>query len=148
MSVYDNIDSILKEKRMSRRRLARLAGIKETTLQACFARRPEHFPLKYAMAIAEVLDVDIANLYGTSYRNVPGLVELIESAPADPVIHHVNPKQPSLQPGYLSKEAQQEQMLLEVFDMLNPNGQAELIKRAYEMSQISNYAKKPEEFTE
>jgi lambda repressor-like predicted transcriptional regulator len=64
MTVYENIDKHIKARGISRRELARRAGIKETTLAACFARRPEHFPLKYGRAIAEVLDVDLDELYG------------------------------------------------------------------------------------
>ena len=71
MTIYDNIDALLKEKHMSRRKLARLARINETTLAACFSRRPEHFPSKYAIAIARVLDVDVAALYGTQSILLP-----------------------------------------------------------------------------
>lgn len=39
MNIYDRIDEILKEKRMSRRQLAQLAGIPESSLAAAFARK-------------------------------------------------------------------------------------------------------------
>lgn len=138
MNVYDNIDRILKEKRMSRRRLARLAGIKETTLAACFARRPEHFPLKYALAIADVLDVNVEELYGHSIAITPPTIEMPTK------IHHITPGDEIIKQAMaaVSDEDKREQMLLEVFDMLNPRGQSELIKRGYEMSQIDEYSRK------
>ena len=70
MTVYENIDKLIKARGISRRELARMAGIKETTLAACFSRRPEHFPLKYGRAIAAVLDVDLDELYGHTAKNI------------------------------------------------------------------------------
>lgn len=143
MNVYENIDRILKEKRMSRRRLARLAGIKETTLAACFARRPEHFPLKYALAIADVLDVNVEELYGHSIDVTPQMVDIPTK------IHYIPPEDRRdefiiKQVISMNDEDKREQMLLEIFDMLNPKGQNELIKRAFEMSQIREYMRKEE----
>ena len=62
MTVYDRIDRILKEKNLSRRKLARLAGIPETTLASAFSRKPEHFPNKYLISIAAALEVDPGEL--------------------------------------------------------------------------------------
>ena len=70
MTVYENIDMCLAQRGISRRQLARMAGIKETTLASCFARRPEHFPLKYGKAIAKVLGVDVDELYSYSSTNI------------------------------------------------------------------------------
>lgn len=57
MTIYDRIDMILKERKISRRKLARQTGIPESTLASAFVRRPEHFPTKYIQAIAAALDV-------------------------------------------------------------------------------------------
>ena len=57
MTIYDRIDLLLKERRISRRRLARKIGVPESTLAAAFVRRPEHFPEKYIQAIAEALEM-------------------------------------------------------------------------------------------
>ena len=62
LTVYDRIDMILKERRISRRKLARKTGIPESTLASAFVRRPEHFPAKYIQAIAEALDIPLNSL--------------------------------------------------------------------------------------
>ena len=56
--VYDRIDELLKQKGLSRRKLAELSGINPSTLGALFARRPVPLPDKYLNPIAEALGVD------------------------------------------------------------------------------------------
>lgn len=74
MTVYDRIDMILKERRISRRKLARKTGIPESTLASAFVRRPEHFPAKYIQAIANALDVPWQILVaGTDVQNQTAL---------------------------------------------------------------------------
>ena len=64
MTIYDRIDEILRERQLSRRALARLAGIKETTLAGLFARKPDVFPEKYIDAISNALNVSSSYLQG------------------------------------------------------------------------------------
>lgn len=64
MTVYERIDNLLYQRGMSRRELARKAGIKETTLSSVFARQPENFPIRYLKPIAEVLGVHWNDLAG------------------------------------------------------------------------------------
>lgn len=64
MTIYDRIDEILGERQLSRRALARLAGIKETTLAGLFARKPDVFPEKYIDAISNALNVSSSYLQG------------------------------------------------------------------------------------
>ena len=64
MTIYERIDEILKERQLSRRALARLAGIKETTLAGLFARKPDVFPEKYIEAISNALNVSANYLQG------------------------------------------------------------------------------------
>lgn len=58
--VYDKIDELIKQKDISRRKLAMLAGINISTMSALFARRPVPLPDKYLSPIAEALGVDKA----------------------------------------------------------------------------------------
>ena len=119
MTIYEKIDKLLEEQHMSRRELARRAGIKETTLAAAFARRPEHFPLKFAKPISEVLGVSLDTLYGRalgSYGDTIG--EAFKNA-GDP-------------------EARK-RILLEVFEQMNANGQNTLIERAKDMLEVKRY---------
>lgn len=73
MTIYDRIDKILKERQLSRRALARLAGIKETTLAGLFARKPDVFPKKYIEAISGALNVSEAYLEGFAETNEDGV---------------------------------------------------------------------------
>lgn len=69
--VYDKIDEILKERKISRRKLAMMAGININTMSALFARRPERFPDKYLEKIASALSVSIAELKGANLSLFP-----------------------------------------------------------------------------
>lgn len=64
MTIYERIDQYRAEKKLSRRKLARLAGINENTFAAMFMRKPAQFPEKYLQAIAEVLGVSVYELKG------------------------------------------------------------------------------------
>lgn len=67
-STYDKIDEILKERGLSRRKLAQMAGINVNTMSALFAKKPEKFPDKYLNAIAEALDVSALTLKASNIR--------------------------------------------------------------------------------
>ncbi len=56
--VYDKIDELLKQKGLSRRKLAMQAGITTSNMSALFARRPVPLPDKYLNPIAAALGVD------------------------------------------------------------------------------------------
>lgn len=64
MDIYDRIEHVREERGFSRRKLAEKAGIKPSTLQSLFDRRPEHFPSKYVTLIAEALGVSKDTLTG------------------------------------------------------------------------------------
>ena len=57
MTVYERIDRLLRERGMSRRKLAHQAGINETTLASIFARRPKEFPYKNLLKVSMALGV-------------------------------------------------------------------------------------------
>ena len=77
--VYDKIDEILKERKISRRKLAMMSAL--------FARRPERFPDKYLEKIASALSVSIAELKGANLSLFPSAEtpshRLSLAAPAD-----------------------------------------------------------------
>ena len=58
--VYDKIDELLRERGMSRRQLAKQAGITTSNMSALFMRKPVPLKEKYIRAIAEALDVDLS----------------------------------------------------------------------------------------
>lgn len=119
MSIYDNIDRLLEERHMSRRKLARLAGIKETTLASAFSNRPEHFPRERAEKIAEVLEVPVEELYDD--HHVSALQKMIESLGTEDILQVMRSK------------------LVESFNRLNFTGQMTLLQIASEMRGIETY---------
>ena len=59
---YDILDALCEERGISRRKLAQLAGMNESTCSSLFARRPE-LKYSYAKAFAEVFGVGVTELY-------------------------------------------------------------------------------------
>lgn len=155
MSVYENIDRIIKEKRISRRKLARMAGINETTLASCFARRPEHFPSKYAVAIAKVLHVPVWELYDTQ----PTMVPISEAISVAKALHGATPDElrkglNELEEKHLdiwirARQAVNAYMkedieaglwrFLKAYKLLNDDGREQAIKRVEEMTHNDLY---------
>lgn len=119
MSIYENIDRLLKERHMSRRKLARLAGIRETTLASAFSNRPEHFPRERAEKIAEVLEVPVEELYDD--HHVTELQRMIESLGTEDILQVFRAK------------------LVENFNHLNFTGQMTLLQISSEMREIETY---------
>lgn len=119
-NIYENIDRLLKERHMSRRKLARLAGIKETTLASAFVQRPEHFPRERAERIAEVLHVSVKDLYG-SHRDTE-LQKMIEVLGSEDILQVLRAK------------------LVENFNQLNFTGQMTLLQISSEMREIRTYS--------
>lgn len=64
MNVYERIDSILKERHMSRRKLAELAGIPPTSLQSAFSREVDDISALMLRKIAAILGVTTDYLLG------------------------------------------------------------------------------------
>lgn len=62
MDVYDRIDKLLKERGMSRRKLAQLINIPATTLNSAFSRKNKRMSSDTLQSIADVLEVPIGEL--------------------------------------------------------------------------------------
>lgn len=67
MDMYDRIDELLKEKNISRRKLAIMAGVPPTTLQSAFSRKTVNLSHDTIKKIADALGVPVADLAGWSY---------------------------------------------------------------------------------
>lgn len=61
---YELIDTLLREKGMSRRKLAEAAGISENTLSAAFRRKSKNVSIEVVQKIADVLGVNWWELKG------------------------------------------------------------------------------------
>ena len=58
MDMYDRIEQILKERGLSRRQLAKIAGIPPTTLQSALERR-KNLTVEMAISLATALNIDV-----------------------------------------------------------------------------------------
>ena len=85
MDTYERIDELLKERHMSRRKLAQIAGININTMSALFMRRPETFPPKYLEKIAAALNVPVTEFTGLKLISFPGTVKEEPVKEADPL---------------------------------------------------------------
>ena len=59
MDVYDKIDKLLKEHKMSRRKLAAIIGIPQSTLTSAFKSRSNTFSVEQLTGIAEAFDMPV-----------------------------------------------------------------------------------------
>ena len=62
LNVYDRIDLILKERGISRRKLAELSGIPYSTIASSFARKNKNLKIETLDKIAAALDVSVIRL--------------------------------------------------------------------------------------
>lgn len=66
--ICDKIDELRKERGLSRREVARQAGINENTFACYFKRKYGNFPEKHIESVARVLGVSPATLKGANLR--------------------------------------------------------------------------------
>lgn len=71
MDTVDRIDEILRERGISRRRMAQMIRVPSSTFARLFSQpHPEHVPYKIGLKIAQVLQIDPNEIYGNS---IPGV---------------------------------------------------------------------------
>lgn len=75
--ICDKIDELREERGLSRREIARRAGINENTFGSYFKRKRGNFPEEQIEAVARVLGVSPATLKGANLR-------VLEMSPATP----------------------------------------------------------------
>ncbi|MBE5774050.1 MAG: helix-turn-helix transcriptional regulator [Clostridiales bacterium] len=117
MDIYQRIDKLLREKDMTRKQLAALAGINYSTIATIFSRKPKHFPHKYAEKIASVLQVSVDELY-ESDNELQRIIESLSSSEILEVFRH---------------------KLLENFNSLNFTGKMTLLQISSEMATMPQY---------
>ena len=146
MTIYDRIDKVLKEKGMSRRNLARLAGIPETTIASAFARRPERFPVQHLLKIATVLDTPWQKLIaGTEEERY--LAREVMLVTGEPNIKKTVNGKTSMNGVDVTMQQQEgeaderKSRLLSSFDSLNTGGQDEVIRFSELMEHVPEYKK-------
>lgn len=146
---YELLDDILRDKGMSRRKLAQLAGISENTLSAAFRRRSKNFPIENVQKIASVLNIEWWKLMGwTEYGhmvyglpvNSPEEIEKISyriwGKPAQ-IVHYKD--------GIQIDDNTHMQLIKEEMEKLNDNGQQEAVRQVSLLTKIPEYQRKPEE---
>lgn len=129
MTVYDKIDEILKMKHMSRRKMAHAAGIPESTISSLFIRRPDRFPLEYALKIANVLQVNWAELLGVYPYDDTSKEELTPEEQKE-IFNHMTSS---------AQRIKWDRNMSDFFYRLNEIGRQEAIKRVEELTCLSQY---------
>ncbi len=156
MNIAENIDSILLEKKWSRRKLAQEAGIPPSTLQSAMERNKD-YSIVTLQKIAVALNVPIgqlihiptkeelhsmikeSNVENRPYEGFAGLnkkqrEELINSGQA--TINHSNGKIM-----WKTLELIQREKLLSAFHTMNDAGQQKAISQVQDLAKIPEYQK-------
>lgn len=140
MTIYEYLDSILKERRMSRRKLALAAGIPPSTLQSAFERKGK-MSLDMLASIANVLQLSLPEekkLYQTFGYEVDFVEEseddkeLFDEVFSDLISERE--KKNTEYENYLSEMA-------EAYSKLNSEGQHVAVERVQELTEIKKYQK-------
>lgn len=133
---YDHIDSILKEKGMSRRQLAKLIDVSPNTLTSAFVRHSKKtFSIEKANKISEILDVpliDIADLE----------IEPVELCPSkdDPEFAAKQELAKKFLAGLRKRRREEQFETLKVyFDLLNDKGRDKAIEMMAMLYRIPDY---------
>lgn len=127
MDMYDRIDELLKEKNISRRKLAIMAGVPPTTLQSAFSRKTVNLSHDTIKKIADALGVPVADLAGWSYFDelYPGMADEVK------LLEQISSRYGSEAP-----------KLLDVYSHLNSEGKAKAFDAVSDLSLIPKYQKK------
>ena len=137
---YKKIDSILKEKGMSRRQLAKKIGMSPNTLTSAFVRESEKsFSMEAANKIADILNVNLEDIVKFDIEHDVTLVNLAPSendpdysAKQELALKFIN----SLRAR--RREEQFETMRI-YFDWLNEKGRDKAIEMILMLSKIDDY---------
>lgn len=140
MNIYDKIDAILKLKGMSRRQLAIAAGIPESTFAAAFARKTKTFTIGNLTRICAVLDVELAEFIdgaeGFDVKTDASVGRESELQKDRNV--RIEKVRNLLVPGVDPKLAE---VLLDVFCLLNAEGQGKVLEYAKDIAGNGKYHK-------
>lgn len=145
---FDRLDSILKERKISRRALAIAVGIPEYTIATAF-RRKSGLRVDETMRIADYLGVDFFYLEGYDVVEVEGQLFytkadrkfLFPHLPDNTsrIFRQVYADLMNEYPAEFKKAEERLNNLVSAFNSLNSTGQAEAVKRTEELAQIPGY---------
>ena len=127
---FEALDSMLKEKHISRRKLALAVGINESTMSTAFARKSGLSQDK-VLAIAHYLDVSPFDLYAVPSPWHKGFDDMPEEQQREWYKRYAETEE----------EIDRFDRLCNLFDGLNEVGQNEAIKRIEEMLSVPKYVK-------
>lgn len=146
---FDRLDAILKDRKISRRKLALAVGIPESTMSMAFMRRS---------GLSAEQTIRIANYLGIDYFYLAGLDEIAELQ-AKAIREAEELQAAALEEARafrknamrdwnaIFEDAEKDISfgLLTAFDQLNDLGQIEAVKRVEELTEIPRYRKDTEE---
>ena len=123
MTMAERIDSILVGKKMSRRQLALKAGIPPSSLQSAMERN-RTLSIEMQEKIAKALELPVYEILGDAEQY------LYVEAEVGSVQRYINA-------GY--RFSSEEQLLILLFNQLNPSGKQEAINRIGELAYVPHY---------
>ena len=150
LPIYDNIDRLLKEKRMSRRQLAIMAGIGEGTMSTAFTRRSTMFHPTNLQKIAAALDVTIEELTREQPQISPlGMIDGVPTAfinPAPGTFYFSEDGTQRISAHAISEDECNEAMysMIDAFDTLNPAGMLIAAEQVKLLANKDEYKRKQE----
>ena len=131
MDMYDRIDALLKQKGISRNKLAELAGIPSSTISTAFMRRTKNFSVFSTQKIADVL--------GVTWNELMGLKDLGDGWYGDETD---STKIVSIPPGtleYFQKSTKRRVELINQYEKLNEMGQMQALDYVTLLAETPRY---------
>lgn len=150
LPIYDNIDRMLKEKRMSRRQLAIKAGVNPSTISVAFVNRSTMFHPNNLQKIAAALDVTIEELTAEQPQVTPlGLIDGVPTVfinPAPGTFYFSEDGTQRISAHAISEDECTEAMytMLDAFDTLNPAGMLVAAEQVKLLAEKDEYKRKTE----
>lgn len=144
MTSVEKIDSIIKDRHISRRKLAIMAKIPPSTLQSAMTRGEIH-NVVFLSKIASALGISAEDLYGDEVLAHPSLNKFAESF-ADKLDPDTMRVDENGVVGFVKKQEdpkRAEDTLIGHFQKLNPKGQLVALDRMEELAEHPRYRKAP-----
>lgn len=135
MTIAERIDNILKEKKLSRRQLAIMAGIPTSTFQSAMQRNGQ-MSTDMLRKIASALDMPVFNLLHSDdeIRRITSLFAGVGGTvrPIHPLVHVLASEGITT-----TKESEMLDSIIDIYYLLDDSGKAALYHRALELKKLN-----------
>jgi transcriptional regulator with XRE-family HTH domain len=131
MDIYDRIDALLKEKGISRNKLAELTRIPSSTISTAFMRRTKKFSVFNTQKIADVL--------GVTWHELIGLKDLGDGWYGDETDSMKIITMPSETLEFFRQSTKRRVALLDQYEKLNVRGQMQVLEYVSLLAETPRY---------